>query len=104
MTARTTRPHGLVGAWVLGLSEAVSSAEDILIADESSSADVAIAAVAEGDLPGEFTVTGINTVDDAAARSLLATLLESRGHGDDDEETEQSLHGSWLVILGNTPH
>merc|ERR1711875_17591 len=67
-----------VSAGVLGLSEAVSGAEDVLVSNEGSTADVAVSSEAEGDLPGELAMAGINTIDDAAARALLAASLESR--------------------------
>ena len=42
------------------------------VSNEGSTADVAVSSEAEGDLPGELAVAGINTIDDAAARALLA--------------------------------
>jgi len=81
-----------VSAGVLGLSEAVSGAEDVLVSNEGSTADVAVSSEAEGDLPGELAVAGINTIDDAAARALLAASLESRCGGDQSEENTNSLH------------
>ena len=42
------------------------------VSDECSAADVSVSAESEGDLPGELAVAGINTIDDAAARALLA--------------------------------
>jgi len=81
-----------VSAGVLGLSEAVSGAEDVLVSNEGSTADVAVSSEAEGDLPGELAVAGINTIDDAAARALLAASFESRCGGDQSEENTNSLH------------
>merc|ERR1712126_620217 len=45
-----------VGGGVLGLSEAVSSAEDVLVSDEGTTANVTVSSEAKGDLSGELAV------------------------------------------------
>jgi len=87
-----------VSAWVLGLSEAVGGAEDPLVSNEGSAADMAVSSKAEGDLPGELAMASRNTTDDAAASSLLAASLESRCGGDQSEENTNSLHYDLEVL------
>jgi len=81
-----------VRAGVLGLSEAVSSAEDVLVSDEGATADVTVATKAEGDLPGELAVAGIHAVDDTAATALHTALLNSSGGGDQSKDQSKDLH------------
>merc|ERR1712002_995838 len=81
-----------VSVGILGLSKAVSGAEDMLLSDEGSATDVSISSEAKGDLPGEFAVAGINTIDDTATSSLFSARLKSRGGGDQDEEQANNLH------------
>jgi len=68
-----------VGGRIFSLSKAVSSAKDPLVSNEGATADVSVTAETEGNLPREFTVTSIDTVDDTATGSLLATLGIGRG-------------------------
>jgi len=81
-----------VGSGVLGLSEAVSSAEDVLVSDEGTTADVSVTTEAKGDLPGELAMAGIHAVDDTAAATLLSALLVSRSGGDERQEQANGLH------------
>jgi len=85
-----------VGSGVFGLSEAMGGAEDVLVSDECSAADVSVSAEAEGDLPGEFAVTGVDAVDDATSAALLAALLEGRGGGNQQQDqTKSRLHSDF---------
>jgi len=81
-----------VHAGVLGLSEAMGSAENVLVSDEGSSANVSVSSETEGDLPRELAVSGINTVDDTAPTSLLAASFKSRCGGDQNQKQADSLH------------
>jgi len=81
-----------VTAGILGLTEAMGGAEDVLVSDEGSTANVSVSWDAEGDLPWEFAVTGIDTTDDTASTSLLSALLESRGGGDQNQKQADGLH------------
>jgi len=75
----------------------VSGAKNVLVSDESTSADMSISAEAKGDLPGELSVSGINAVNNTASGSLLTALLESRSGGDQkhDERANEELHFLW---------
>jgi len=81
-----------VGSGVLGLTEAVSSAEDVLVSNEGTTADVSVTTEAKGDLPGELAMAGIHAVDDTAAATLLSALLVSRSGGDERQEQANGLH------------
>merc|ERR1719210_1389736 len=79
---------------VLGLTEAVSSAEDVLVSNEGTTADVSVTTEAKGNLPGELAMAGIHAVDDTAAATLLSALLVSRSGGDERQEQANGLHFS----------
>merc|ERR1712126_369844 len=64
-----------VGGGVLGLTEAVGSAEDVLVSNEGTTADVSVTTEAKGDLPGELAMAGVDAVDDTAAATFLSALL-----------------------------
>jgi len=81
-----------VGGGVLGLSEAVSSAENVLVSDEGTTANVTVSSEAKGDLPGELAVASVNAVDDTASAAFLSALLVSRSGGDQHQEQTNGLH------------
>jgi len=81
-----------VSGGVLGLSEAVSSAEDVLVSDEGTTADVSVTTEAKGDLPGELAMAGVDAVDDTAAAAFLSALLVGRSGGDERQEQANGLH------------
>jgi len=81
-----------VSAGVLGLSEAVSSAEDVLVSDEGTAANVTVSSEAKGDLPGELAVASVDAVDDTASAAFLAALLVGRSGGDQHQEQANGLH------------
>lgn len=81
----------------LALPEAVGGAEDPAGSDQGSSANVlsfkeGVRGVSEGDLPGELSVAGGESVDDTAIITLQAALLEGNGARHDGGQHDQEFH------------
>jgi len=71
----------------------VSSAENVLVSDQGSTADVAaVHSKAEGDLPRELAMPSVIAVDDTASGTFLSALLEGRGGGNQHQEQANGLH------------
>jgi len=81
-----------VGHRVLGLSKAVSSAKNVLISDQGSTADMTVHSKAKGDLPRELARASVFAVDDTASGAFLTALLEGRGGGNQHQEQANGLH------------
>merc|ERR1711872_1066629 len=82
---------------IFGAHEAVSGAKDPSRSDQSASADVLSVviirrSISKGDLPGELSVSGGESIDDSASGSLLAASLEGSGACHHRSQHDQQLH------------
>ena len=70
------------------------------ISDESSTTDVSVSSEAEGDLPGELTMTSVPANGDARCAALLAALLKCRGGDNQKQDQAQSrLHSDFNLVF-----
>jgi len=80
-----------------GLHEAMSSAENPVLGNQSTTANVLFGdeeegRVLEGDLPREFAMGSILTTDNTAAGSLLSALLKGNGRAHEGGQYHEHFH------------